>query len=153
MDLYYVPRCWWWGRVLFYYPTSRELSLGVRQMWAIRQLCVAVVTLKLLLLGSSFACIPAWSPRQLWAGGPSFPKPGQCFALPAAGNDSYWGCGGGRNRPLGRSRRLASWDPRDWDKQIGRRPCRWQLALIASKWVWGVPAWWAGAAVLLGFSL
>ena len=28
------------------------------------------------------------------------------------------------NFPLGRSQRLASWDPRDRDKQIGGRPCR-----------------------------
>ena len=82
-----------------------------------------------------------------------FPNQGSALLCPLPGMTATEGVGAAGTVPLGRSRRLASWDPRDWDKQIGRRPCRWQLALIASKWVWGVPAWWAGAAVLLGFSL
>lgn len=54
-----------------------------------------------------------------------FPEAGQCFALP--GMTATEGVGAAGNCPLGRSRRLASWDPRDRDKQIGGRPCRWEL--------------------------
>ena len=82
-----------------------------------------------------------------------FPKQGSALLCPLPGMTATECVFAAGNFPLGRSRRLASWDPRDRDKQIGGRPCRWELALIESKWVRGVPAWWAGAVVLLGFSL
>ena len=74
-------------------------------------------------LWSSWCCFPAWSPRQLWAGGPSLSL-GRAVVCSACCRE--WQLLGG-NFPLGRSQRLASWDPRDRDKQIGGRPCRWEL--------------------------
>lgn len=113
--------------MLFSYPTSRELSLGVRQMWAIRQLCVAVVTLKQLVLGSRFACIPAWSARQLWAGGPSLSR-GRAVVCSACCREwQLLGAWGRQETSPWANRRLASWDPRDRDKQIGGLRCCWEF--------------------------
>lgn len=53
-----------------------------------------------------------------------FPKQGSALLCLLPGMTATEGVGAAGNCPLGRSRRLASWDPRDRDKQIGGRPCR-----------------------------
>lgn len=135
----------------FYDPASREPSLGGQMAVCGRGHLEAASAGKQLRLRPASG---SWRrPRgRPWPGGPSSPGPGSVLSAASAGEcQLVLGAWGGRSLPPpGRSRRLASRDLRDCgDEQLlRRRPCRRELRLTKSRWVWGVRAWWAGTAGL-----